>query len=161
VFNNMYIWAQPSSKGTTYRFSLWDLDLAWGFESESIGETYENWMHFPVIDRMLNLDIGGIRKKAYDMWQEMRRTVFSEEKLEERVNQYTFELGESGALMREAERWGKEMYYPDGYELIDFAAIRWPLIDQAMELLIQTDGPVDFLSATNYEQKAGAIFPGE
>jgi len=161
VFNNMYIWARPSAKGTTYRFSLWDMDLAWGFERESIGEQYENWLYFPVIDRMLNLNAGGIREKAYEMWHQMRRTIFSEEKLEERINQYTFELGESGALMREAERWGKDMYYPDGYELIDFAAIRWPLIDQAIEMLIETDDPLDFLSTSNYGQKGGAIFPGE
>ena len=161
-FNNMYIWAHPDQNGgMTYRFSLWDLDMSWGFEKDEIGEEYERWLFFPVADRMLNLDAGGIRRKAYEMWRQMRLSIFSEEKLEERINQYTFELGESGALMREAERWGKDMYYPDGYELIDFAAIRWPLIDQAMEMLMETDGPVDFLSATNYEQKAGAIFPGE
>jgi len=158
VFNNMYIWAQPGKEGTTYRFSLWDMDLAWGFERESIGEQYENWMYFPVIDRMLNLNVGGIRQKAYELWRQMRETVFSEERLEERVAQYTFELGESGALMREAERWGTEMYYPDGYELIDFAAVRWPLMDEAMELLIaDEDAPVDFLTQTNYQNKGGPI----
>jgi len=158
IFNNMYIWAQPGAEGTTYRFSLWDMDLAWGFERESIGEQYENWMYFPVVDRLLNLNAGGVRQKAYDMWQEMRRTVFSEERLEERVAQYTFELGESGALMREAERWGTEMYYPDGYELIDFAAIRWPLIDEAMERMMTDEhAPVDFLTQTNYDSKGGPI----
>ena len=161
VFNNMYIWAHPGAEGTTYRFSLWDLDLAWGFERESIGEHYERWMYFPVIDRMLNLDAGGIRQKAYDLWREMRRTIFSEENLQRHIEAYTNLLGESGALMREAERWGTDMYYPDGYELIDFASVRWPLIDQAMDMLIKTDGPVDFLSASNYAKKGGDIFPEE
>ena len=158
-FNNMYIWAHPERDGgMTYRFSLWDLDMSWGFEKDEIGEEYERWLYFPVADRMLNLDVGGIRRKAYDMWQAMRQTVFSEEKLEERIEQYTMEIGESGALMRDAERWGTEMYYPDGYELINFAGIRWPLIDEAMEMLVNTDGPLDFLSASHYEQKAGDIF---
>ena len=158
-FNNMYIWAHPGRDGSmTYRFSLWDLDMSWGFEKDEIGEQFERWLYFPVADRMLNLDVGGIRRKAYDMWQDMRRTVFSEEKLEERIAQYTMEIGESGALMRDAERWGTEMYYPDGYELINFAGIRWPLIDEAMEMLVNTDGPLDFLSASHYEQKAGDIF---
>ena len=115
-------------------------------------------LFFPVLDRMLNLNAGGIRQKAYDMWQAMRQTVFSEEKLEERIEQYTMEIGESGALMRDAERWGTEMYYPDGYELINFAGIRWPLIDEVMEMLVNTDGSLDFLSASHYEQKAGDIF---
>jgi hypothetical protein len=60
----MYIWAHPGAEGKTYRFSLWDMDLAWGCERESIGEQYENWMYFPVLDRMLNLNAGGIRQKA-------------------------------------------------------------------------------------------------
>ena len=159
VFNNMYIWAHPGEADMTYRFSLWDMDLAWGFERESIGEQYENWMFFPVMDRLLNLN-RDVRQKAYDMWQEMRGMIFAEERLEERIAQYTFELGESGALMREAERWGTEMYYPDGYELIDFAAIRWPMIDEAMELLIaDADAPVDFLTQTNYDNKGGPIGP--
>lgn len=159
VFNNMYIWAQAKDGGTKYRFSLWDLDLAWGFEKESIGEEYENWMFFPVADRMLNLDAGGVRQKAYDLWQEMRAGVFSEEKLEERIARYTNLLGESGALMRDAYRWGNEMTYPDGYELTTFAAMRWPLIDEAMEMLIATEGPVDFLTQTQYEAKGGPIGP--
>ncbi len=158
-FNNMYIWAHPAKDGgMTYRFSLWDLDMSWGFEKDEIGEEYERWLYFPVADRMLNLDVGGVRQMAYDMWHQMRRTVFSEEQLEERIAQYTVQIGDSGALMRDAERWGTEMYYPDAYELIDFAGIRWPLIDEAMELLVNTEGPVDFLSRSHYEQKAGDIF---
>lgn len=158
-FNNMYIWAHPQKDGgMTYRFSLWDLDMSWGFEKDEIGEEYERWLYFPVADRMLNLDVGGIRQMAYDMWHQMRQTIFSEEQLAERIAQYTVQIGESGALMRDAERWGTEMYYPDGYELVNFAGIRWPLIDEVMELLVTTDGPVDFLSRSHYEQKAGEIF---
>ena len=158
VFNNMYIWAQTQGGKTTYRFSPWDLDLAWGFERESIGEEYENWMFFPVMDRMLRLDVGGVRQKACDMWQEMRATIFNEAALEERVAQYTYELGESGALMREAERWGTDMYYPDGYELISFAAVRWPLLDEAIALLPEKM-EIDYLTQSNYVSKGGSIWP--
>ena len=161
-FNNMYIWAQPSQEGgVTYRFSLWDLDISWGFEKNEIGEEFERWLYFPVADRMLNLDVGGIRRKAYDLWQQMRSSIFSMETLEARLEEYTMLLGESGALMRDAQRWENDMTYPDGYEFITFAAMRWPLIDEAMELLVTTDGPVDFLSQSSYGQKAGAIFPAE
>ena len=161
-FNNMYIWAQPGPDGgVTYRFSLWDLDMSWGFEKNEIGEEFERWLFFPVADRMLNLDVGGIRQKAYDMWQQMRGSIFSMEALEARIEEYTVLLGESGALMRDAERWGNGMTYPDGYEFITFAAMRWPLIDAAMELLVTTDGPVDFLSQSGYDRKAGDIFPAQ
>ena len=106
---------------------------------------------------MLSLDAGGIRQKAYDMWQELRSGVLSMEYLEAKIAEYTFELGESGALMRDAERWGNYMTYPDGYELVTFATMRWPLLDEAMETILTAEGPVDFLEASNYEQKAGDI----
>ena len=158
-FNNMYIWAQPEQDGVKYRFAPWDLDIAWGFEKHEIGEEFERWLFFPVLDRMLNLDAGGIRRMAYDMWQELRKSIFSMEYLEGKLEEYTVELGESGALMRDAERWGNYMTYPDGYEFITFADMRWPLLDEAMEMLITTEGPVPFLTASNYNQKAGAIHP--
>ena len=161
-FNNMYIWAQTGPDGSvTYRFSLWDLDISWGFEKSEIGEEFERWLFFPVADRMLNLDVGGIRQKAYDMWRQMRGSIFSMEALEAKIEEYTELLGESGALMRDALRWGNAMTYPDGYEFITFASMRWPLIDEAMELLVTTDGPVDFLSQSGYGQKAGDIFPAQ
>lgn len=161
-FNNMYIWAHPGPDGVmTYRFSLWDLDISWGLEQQEIGEEFERWLFFPVADRMLNLDVGGIRPKAYAMWRQMRGSIFSMESLEARLEEYTRLLGESGALMRDAERWGNSMTYPDGYEFITFAAMRWPLIDEAMELLVTTDGPVDFLSQSGYDRKAGDIFPAQ
>ena len=157
-FNNMYIWAQTAPDGgVVYRFGPWDLDIAWGFEPHEIGEEFERWLFFPVLDRMLSLDAGGIRQKAYDMWQQLRAGVLSMEYLEERINAYTFLLGESGALMRDAERWGKSMTYPDGYELITFAEMRWPLMDEAMERILASDGPVDFLEMTQYGKKAGAV----
>lgn len=157
IFNNMYIWAQATPEGVTYRFAPWDLDLSWGLERESVGEEYQNWMYFPVSDRLMNLDADGMRQRAYDMWQQMRATIFNEEALEARLAEYTFLLGESGALMRDAWRWGSEMSYPDPIELISVTAMRWPLIDEAMETLIAAEGPVDFLSQTNYEVKGGAL----
>ena len=161
-FNNMYIWAQPQPDGSMrYRFAPWDLDIAWGFEPHEIGEEFERWLYFPVLDRMLSLDAGGIRQQAYDIWQQLRASIFSDEYLEARMEEYTYQLGESGALMRDAERWGGMMTYPDGYELTTFAQMRWPLMDQAMEMLITTEGPVEFLELSNYNQKAGPVHPGE
>ena len=81
--------------------------------------------------------------------------------LERRLEEYVLLLGESGALMRDAERWESGVSYPDGYEFIVFAGMRWPLLDEAMELLVTTDGPVDFLSQSGYDRKAGDIFPAQ
>ena len=155
-FNNMYIWAHPAQEGTKYRFSCWDLDMSWGFEKDEVGEEFENWLYFPVADRMINLDVGGIRQKLYDKWQELRATVFSEERLEAAIAHYAHLLGDSGALARDAERFGTEMYYPDGYELVVFAGMRWPLLDEVFELLVTNGGePLEFLTTSHYQDKKG------
>lgn len=160
VFNNMYIWAHPGAHGTvTYRFAPWDMDMSWGRERDVIGEEFDRWVFFPIADRLLNLDAGGIRQRAYAMWREMRADVLSMERLEARIQGYAHELGDSGALRREAERWGNEATYPDGYELTTFATMRWARMDAAMETLIATEGPVDFLSASQYAVKAGGVLP--
>ena len=157
-FNNMYRWAHPvQDGGVRYTLGPWDLDMSWGFEQDEIGEEFERWLYFPVLDRMLSLDAGGIRQMAHDIWQQLRSSVLSLEYLESKIGEYTMLLGESGALMRDAERWGNYMTYPDGYELITFAEMRWPLLDEAMETILTTQGPVDFLEKTNYNQKAGDI----
>ena len=85
---------------------------------------------------------------------------FSEDYLQGKIDEYTYLLGESGAMMRDAERWGSYMTYPDGYELQTFADMRWPQIDEAMEMIMAAEGKVDFLEKSNYSQKAGDIHAG-
>lgn len=155
-FNNMYIWAHPTQDGVTYKFSCWDLDMAWGFEKDEIGEEFENWLYFPIADRMINLDVGGIRQKLYDRWQELRATIFSEERLEERITRYQELIGDSGALMRDAEKWQTGVGYPDGYDIVTFSGLRWPILDRAIELIATNGGePVEFLTSSHYRGMKG------
>jgi len=156
-FNNMYIWSHPTQDGVTYRFSCWDLDMAWGFEKDEIGEEFENWLYFPIADRMINLDVGGIRQKLYDRWQELRATIFSEERLEERITRYQELIGDSGALMRDAEKWQTGVGYPDGYDIVTFSGLRWPILDRAIELIATNGGaPVEFLTSSHYKGMKGS-----
>ena len=62
VINNMYTWAQNSRGHTRYRFDFWDLDVSWGLKRDEIGEMHENWVFFPLVDRLLRADEeGGVR----------------------------------------------------------------------------------------------------
>ena len=56
VINNMYTWAQNSRGHTRYRFDFWDLDVSWGLKRDEIGEMHENWVFFPLVDRLLRAD---------------------------------------------------------------------------------------------------------
>lgn len=158
LYNNLYVWASPKGKGAIYRFAPWDMDLTWGLKKEDIGDLYENWMTFGVFDRMIALDVGGIRAKLCDAWQTWRKTAFSEEEIAKRIDQYAFELNESGAMRRNAERWGLEASYADGYEIISYCAVRFALLDELFAAMAASpDVGNDFLTSATFEQKAVPI----
>lgn len=159
VFNNMYMWACSTPQGMMYRFAPWDMDLTWGAKKEDIGQQFENWMHFPVIDRMINLDAGGVmREKLADTWAWMKEAAFNEENLERLIARYAHELGDSGAMARDAERWQTQMYDPDGYDIISFAAVRFMLLDYAVDAIVRAEGePVKFLAESGYGEKGGSM----
>ena len=115
-------------------------------------------MSFGVFDRMIHLEVGGIRTLLWDTWKALRGGVLSMEALEKRINQYAEELRDSGAMVRDAERWGTQAYEPDGYEILTFCSIRFPLLDSVLgQIAESTDAPVEFLMNPNYEAKAAPM----
>ena len=155
VFNNMYIWAHRDGKNIRYRFACWDMDWTWGFKREEIGEEYENWLYFPVADRLLNLNANGIRQRLYEQWSRLRETFLNEQWLEEKIEQYNTMLRESGALAREEARWNFEA--EDGYGIVVFASVRWPILDKAIaEMAENPDEAMPYLSSSRYDGEKGA-----
>lgn len=152
-FNNMYIWAHRGEDGYVYRFAPWDADLTWGLKPEDIGSEYDNWMVFPIADRMLSLNAGGMRQRMQDMWTQMRAGVLNEAWLEEKIAAFTAELVDSGAYARDAARWGIEAYEPDGYEILSYAGMRFVLLDEEIARAAESDEPISWLMNTNYEIK--------
>ena len=132
VFNNMYVLAHRENGKAVYRFAPWDMDLTWGrFTSGDEGEFYHDLFSFDVVERMLDIDAGGVtRRMLCDMWANMRETVFNEENVQRMVDGYVHELDASGAYMRDALRWRGEAYLADGYEIITFAAEHFPVLDE-------------------------------
>ena len=157
-FNNMYIWAHREESGYVYRFAPWDADLTWGLKPEDIGSEYENWMVFPIADRMLRLDAGGMRQRMLDLWTRMRGGVFSEAWLTEKIGAFTAELVDSGAYVRDAARWGLEVYEPDGYEILSYAVMRFALLDQEIARAAQTGERIGWLENENYEVKSVSMY---
>ena len=131
VYNNMYVVASRENGKPVYRFAPWDMDLTWGRFKDSSGEDfYHELFTFAVVQRMIEIDAGGVtRDMLLDMWTQMRRTVFNEETVQRLVDGYTHELDASGAYVRDAIRWRGEAYLPDGYEIITFASEHFPALD--------------------------------
>ncbi|MBQ2991904.1 MAG: CotH kinase family protein, partial [Clostridia bacterium] len=159
VFNNMYIIAHPQAGGVQYTFAPWDMDMTWGRKKAECGENFENWIFFPVADRMINLDAGGqLRSLVADTWAQMRASVFNIETIERKMEEYTFLLGETGAWARNAEKWNFDTYYPDLYNMIVFTELRLAVMDQAIEAIASGgEESIPFLAATQYEGKSTPI----
>ena len=125
--NNLYIWAHNENGNYRYRFAFWDMDLTWGLYAGDLGD---RWVELPIADRVIALDVGGAKKRLAEIWEELKTRGFTGETIESLITQYVYELGETGAFMRDAERWEKGSFYPDGYEIVDFVGTRLYMIDE-------------------------------
>jgi len=131
--NNLYIWAHRENGRFRYRFAFWDMDLTWGMYME---EDSARWVELPVADRVIALNPGGeIPQMIKRIWAQMKADGFTAERVEELITQYTHELGESGAYARDAQRWEKRDFYPDGYEIVAFAQSRFEMMDEWVDSL--------------------------
>jgi len=61
------------------------------------------------------------------------------------VAQYAHELNDSGAALRNAMRWNSDHAIADGYAILVYCQIRFPLLDRLFETLAQSGEPFDFL----------------
>ena len=136
ALNNLYIWAHKEGSRFRYRFAFWDMDLTWGMYA---GEDGERWVELPVADRVIALNPGGeIPQMTARIWEEMKARGFTAETVERLITQYTHELGDSGAYARDAQRWEKGDFYPDGYGIVAFAKARFEMMDEWVASLGKT-----------------------
>jgi len=140
VNNNMYLWARRTPEGIRYTLAPWDMDYSWGRKPEEVGEDGQNWLTFSLVDRMLLYNPQGFRELMLKRWDEWRQNVFTQEHITGLLEQYASELTDSGALMRNADRWDQPANV--GVEdLTNFAANRLEALDAAMDMLRETEHP--------------------
>ncbi len=131
IRNNLYIWAHHTKDGYIYKLAPWDLDVSWGRDDD-----YNDQVWYPIdfFDRMLELDCGGIvRKRTYEIWQQMRQEVITAENVERLTAQYVYEMGDTYAFTRDSLRWGRPFEYPDGFNICSYAQSRFDMIDRRIE----------------------------
>ena len=135
VYNNMYVIANRRDSKLTYRFAPWDMDLTWGrFKDGESGDFYHDLFSFGVVQRMLEIDAGGVtRETLCRLWDEMRATAMNETIIEELVNGYVQVLDASGAYTRDALRWRGDAYFADGWEILLFAQEHLPILDAVFD----------------------------
>ncbi|MCI7704311.1 MAG: CotH kinase family protein [Clostridiales bacterium] len=126
--NNLYIVAHRTEDGYRYLFAPWDLDVSWGRDDD---ENAEVWYDFPIFDRLVELDCGGVvRDRLAAIWQQMRENGFSGENVGSLLDGYNAALNDSGAFYRDAERWNRPNAYSENYNIYSYAAARFEMMDR-------------------------------
>ena len=158
VDNNMTVWAHPTGGTVLYGFAPWDMDDSWGSWPDIIGEDYENWMYFPLADRVLNLDVGGARARLAELWAQYKELGFNIETVAEVTQGYADELNNSGAMLRNTERWGLSSEMLDPFPVYTFASMRFARLDEVIAFIAEAEGEIGFLAASTTKEMAGPIF---
>ena len=126
--NNLYIVAHRTEDGYRYLFAPWDLDVSWGRDDD---ENAEVWYDFPIFDRLVELDCGGVvRDRLAAIWKQMRENGFSGENVGSLLDGYNAALNDSGAFYRDAERWNRPNAYSENYSIYSYAAARFEMMDR-------------------------------
>ena len=135
IFNNMYVWAHETTAGVVYRFIPWDMDLSWEKEP---GAYWDCWMIDALACRVIELDVSGARAELAAQWRRMSEAGFTIDTVREELALYQHELTDSGAFLRDAERWGKEQDEMDVSQIETVAEYRFELLSRLTQAIGET-----------------------
>ena len=135
IFNNMYVWAHETAAGVVYRFIPWDMDLFWEKEP---GAYWDCWMIDALACRVIELDVSGARGELAAQWRRMSEAGFTIDAVREELALYQHELTDSGAFLRDAERWGKEQDEMDVSQIEAVAEYRFELLCRLTQAIGET-----------------------
>jgi len=103
TYNNVYLWALKEGNDHVYHFSPWDMDCAFKPVFTDSDEKINLW--YPQIARMLDLNVGGAREILWEIWQEKKEKLLTEDALYQRFLDVEDMINASGAYRRDMLRW--------------------------------------------------------
>lgn len=145
IYKNMFFAFKKDTDGYQgYKLYLvpWDTDLTWGnVYVDSKEELYVKWapenadryLEWPLLDRLIELNVGGIREKIKDRWTELRSGILSEESMNEIFTECTHQVQDSGAFMRDATRWPDSRHDADYDGMKQFMKERTEFLDKMIQ----------------------------
>ena len=132
---------EESSSDYEFYFAPWDMDLTWG--NVSVGEinpvytefqpeTVKDRVLWDVGDKILDENRNDARKFVADLYEELRKTILTEENLEEMIYALDDQLRDSGAFARDKHRWPQGVHAYNCQELLNYAKERLAFLDNAL-----------------------------
>lgn len=145
IYKNMFFAFKKDTDGYQgYKLYLvpWDTDLTWGnVYVDSKEELYVKWapenadryLEWPLLDRLIELDVGGIRERIKDRWTELRSGILSEESMNEIFTECIHQVQDSGAFTRDATRWPDSRHDADYDGMKQFMKERTEFLDKMIQ----------------------------
>ena len=87
---------------------------------------------------MIELDVSGARGELAAQWKRMSEAGFTIDAVREELALYQHELTDSGAFLRDAERWGKEQDEMDVSQIEAVAEYRFELLSRLTQAIGET-----------------------
>lgn len=142
---NMYLTAKENEEGG-YRFlyTPWDLDATWGnsYNSAYVMNLWDNFeMRGGPLYHVLERGDAYAWDRYLGRYQELRRDAWSEEALVAMLKEYEQQIFDSGAFLRDMERWPDGVYGEPEQKLSVF-------IGYVRERLRSSDAYYEFLAGT-------------
>ncbi len=142
IYKNMFF-AFKRENGA-YRMYLvpWDMDLTWGNvytdDADSLyvmwaPETAEDYLEWPLAERLFDLDVGNLTERVLERWEELRADILSEEELENLLDACIHQVQDSGAFARDAARWPDSSHDGDYDGLRAYMEERLEFMDALMQ----------------------------
>ena len=124
-----------------FTFAPWDMDLTWG--NVSVGEINPVYTEFEpeivrdrvawiVGDRLVMVNRNQSQEYVQELYTELRKTVLSNESIEEMIQQLDHKLRDSGAFERDHKRWPEGVHADSCKQLLDYAKERLEFLDKAV-----------------------------
>ena len=108
IGNNIYIFIMEQEDGRMkYYHAPWDMDTAFWVrpDGENHNSTYWPNLTMALPTRMLDLNIDNCRELLWKTWREKRKTILSNESINNRMMNMEEYINASGAYLRESEKW--------------------------------------------------------
>ena len=139
--NNVYMWALWNGENHVYYLSPWDMDAAF-IRMFGNGDQDTINLLYTLCTRMIDLDIGGARGMLWEIWNEKRNTVITDDAMYNRMLEAEDMLNRSGAYLRETEKWFGEARTLDLTEMQVFALDHLHLADFMMSEMFPHENAV-------------------
>lgn len=142
IYKNMFFAFKKEPDGYRMYLVPWDVDMSWGNVYNGVEEDLytthdperaEQYLEWPMLDRMLALDIGGIRERVRKRWESLRQEELSDGRMEAVLGECIHQVQDSGAFARDAARWPDSAHDGDYDSLRAFMERRMNFLDKNIE----------------------------